>query len=383
MTRVGVVIVALAVAAGCRPPRPPQPGDPLSGLSAAERARFDSGRVVFNRPFTPENGLGPLFNARSCGACHVSGGNGDEVERHAAVFNPDSPGLKCDELVAQGGPAFQDSVTPALRAALGIDNEPLPPQATAVAARTTPDAFGFGLLDAVPDSTILAIADPDDRNRDGISGRPNRFFDGRVGRFGRKALVPTLREFNDGAFQIEMGITNPSVPGEGTVGGNPFPAGTDPAPEPELDARRLVLTDVYVRLLAPPAPLKQSSEAKRGREVFTQAGCASCHVPVLSTGDNPIAALRRKEVAAYTDLLLHDMGADRGDICFSLATPSEFRTEPLMGLRLATQFLHDGRAKTLEEAIELHGGEGAKSRDLFHALPAADRAALVAFLKTL
>lgn len=383
MTRPCALVVVVVIAAACRRP---EPGDPLPGLSAAERARFDSGRAVFDSTFTPEVGLGPLFNASACAECHeepVSGANGDEVERHAAVFHPERPGLTCDELVAQGGPVFQDSATPALRTALGIDAEPLPPAATTVARRTTPDVFGFGLLDAVPDSAILANADPDDRNGDGISGRPNRFFDGRLGRFGRKALVPSLRQFNDGAFPIEMGITNPSVPVEGTVGGNPLPDGTDPAPEPELNARGLELTDAFVRLLAAPAPLKQSGEARRGREVFTQTGCPACHVPVLRTGDSPIPALRHKEVAAYTDLLLHDMGAELADICFALATPSEFRTEPLMGLRLATQFLHDGRAKTPQEAVELHGGEGAKSRDLFRALPAADRAALVAFLKTL
>jgi CxxC motif-containing protein (DUF1111 family) len=383
MTRSAMVIVVVVAAVACRRA---QLGDPLPGLSAAERARFDSGRVVFDSTFTPEVGLGPLFNASGCAECHedpISGANGDEVERHAAVFHPENPGFPCDLLATQGGPVFQDSVTPALRAALGIDNEPLPPNVTTVAARTTADVFGFGLLDAVSDSTILAHADPDDRNGDGISGRPNRFFDGRLGRFGRKALVPTLRQFNDGAFQIEMGITNPSVPVEGTVTGNPLPAGTDPTPEPELGARGLELTDAFVRLLAPPAPLKQSAEARRGRDVFTQTGCPSCHVPTLRTGDNPIAALSRKEVAAYTDLLLHDMGPDLADICFALATPSEFRTEPLMGLRLATQFLHDGRAKTPEQAIDQHGGEGTKSRDLFRALPAADRAALVAFLKTL
>lgn len=383
MTRRGLVFAALWMAVACRRP---EPGDPLRGLSAAERARFDSGRVVFDSTFTPDVGLGPLFNARGCGACHeepVTGANGDQVERHAAVFHPERPGLTCDVLAAQGGPVFQDSVTPALRAALGIDREAVPPGVTTVAARTTPDVLGFGLLDAVPDSVILAYADPDDTNGDGISGRPNRFFDGRLGRFGRKALVPTLREFNDGAFQIESGITNPSVPFEGTVTGNPLPAKTDPAPDPELDARSLELTDAFVRLLAPPAPRKQSREARHGRDVFMRTGCADCHVPVLRTGDNPIAALHHKEVAAYTDLLLHDMGAELADICFALATPTEFRTEPLMGLRLATQFLHDGRAKTPEQAIELHGGEGAKARDLFRALPAADRAALVAFLKTL
>lgn len=383
MTRSGLVIVVVVLAAACRRV---EPGDPLRGLSAAERARFDSGRVVFDSTFTPEVGLGPLFNASGCAECHedpVSGAGGDEVERHAALFHPESPGLKCDELAGQGGPVFQDSVTPALRAALGIDNEPPPRGVTLVAARTTPDVFGFGLLDAVPDSAILAYADPNDRNGDGISGRPNRFFDGRLGRFGRKALVPTLREFNDGAFQIEIGITNPSVPLEGTVTGDSLPAGTDPTPEPELTARGLELTDAFVRLLAPPAPLKQKGEARRGLEVFNRVGCAGCHVPTLPTGDNAIAALRHKEVAAYSDLLLHDMGTDLADICFGLATPSEFRTEPLMGLRLATQFLHDGRAKTPEQAIDMHGGEGAKSRDLFQALAPGQKAALLTFLKTL
>ncbi len=206
MTGRWIAFVAMFSAAAC--PRP-RLGDPLRGLSGAERAQFDSGLVVFGRTFTPADGLGPLFNASGCGECHedpVVGGNGDEVERHAAVFHPERAGAMCDELADKGGPVFQDSVTPALRTALGIDHEPLPPDVTTVAGRSTPDVFGFGLLDAVPDSEILKYADPDDRNGDGISGRPNRFFDGRLGRFGRKALVPTLREFNDGAFQVEVGI---------------------------------------------------------------------------------------------------------------------------------------------------------------------------------
>ena len=383
MTRYWIAAAAICSTAACRPP---QLGDPLRGLSKAERAQFDSGLVVFATTFTPAVGLGPLFNASGCGECHedpVVGANGDEVERHAAVFHPERAGAMCDELADKGGPVFQDSVTPALHTALGIDHEPLPPMVTTVAGRSTPDVFGFGLLDAVPDSEILKYADPDDRNGDGISGRPNRFFDGRLGRFGRKALVPTLRDFNDGAFQVEIGITNPSVPVEGTVTGDSLPAGTDPAPDPELGERGLVLTDAFLRLLAPPAPLKQSGEARRGSDIFARVGCTSCHVPTLRTGDNPIRALSHKEVAAYTDLLLHDMGPDLADICLGLATPSEFRTEPLMGLRHAAQFLHDGRAKTPEQAVDLHGGEGARSRDLFKALPAADRAALLAFLKTL
>jgi len=383
MTRASIAVLVVWSTVACRAPKP---GDPLRGLTAAERARFDSGRVVFDSTFTPEKGLGPLFNGRSCAECHedpASGGTGDEVERHATAFHPDAVGRKCDELAGQGGPVFEDSVTPALRAALGIESEPLPPQATSTAARTTPDILGFGLLDAVPDSVILSYADPDDRNHDGISGRPNRFLDGRLGRFGRKAFVPNLREFNDGAFSAEMGITSPSVPDEGSVAGNPFPAGTDPAPDPELSAHELELADAFVRLLAPPAPQRQSREANHGRDVFVRVGCAACHVPALRTGDSPTPALSHKEVAAYTDLLLHDMGPERADVCFGIATPSEFRTEPLMGLRLMSQFLHDGRAKTPDQAIEMHAGEGARARDLFAALPPADKAALLAFLKTL
>ncbi|HEV8303514.1 MAG TPA: di-heme oxidoredictase family protein [Gemmatimonadales bacterium] len=382
--------LALAAFAGggaaCR--NAPKPGDPLPGLTAAERDRFTRGTAVFDSTFTPETGLGPLFNSESCGECHedpARGGSGDEVERHAAAFHAEAPaGVRaCDELAAQGGPVFQNRVTPALHTALGIDSEPVPPEATAIAARTTADVFGFGLLDAVPDSAILAYADPDDRDGDGISGRPNRFFDGRLGRFGRKALVPTLREFNDGAFAAEMGITSPAVPTEETVAGRPLPDGTDPAPDPELSREGTDLADAFVRLLAPPAPQRLTREARQGRDAFARIGCARCHVPALHTGDSPVAALRRREVAAYTDLLLHDMGPDLADICLGLATPAEFRTEPLMGVRLMTRFLHDGRASTLEQAIELHAGEGGRSRDLFRALPAADQAALVAFLKTL
>lgn len=383
MTRRIGLVALVVTAVACKPPKP---GDPLRGLSKSERAQFDSGRAIFDSTFTPAVGLGPLFNASGCGECHedpVSGGVGDEVERHAAVFNPQRIGFVCDQLADKGGPVFQDSVTPALHAALGIDSEPLPPGVTTVAARTTPDVLGFGLLDAVPDSEILSYADPDDSNHDGISGRPNRFLDGRLGRFGRKAFVPTLREFNEGAFPTEVGITDPAVTTENTVTGNPLPAGTDPVPEPELSAHAVELTDAFVRLLAPPPPLKQSSEARHGRDVFKRIGCPSCHIPTLRTGDNPIAALSHKEVNAYTDLLLHDMGAELADICFGLATPSEFRTEPLMGLRFSTHFLHDGRASTPEQAIDFHGGEAARSRDLFRSLPAADRAALVAFLKTL
>ncbi len=374
---------------GCA--KTPKPGDPLPGLTREQRGAFKLGQAEFERVFVPETGLGPAFNAESCAECHespVAGGPGDEIEIHVSAFLPD--GSFCDPLVQKGGPVIQQRVTPALKAALGIDGEPLPPEATGIARRTTPDVFGFGLLDAVPDSVILALADPDDHDGDGISGRPNRFFDGRLGRFGRKAIVPTLSEFNRGAFVIEQGITNPAVPDEETIGGRPIPQGVDPVPEPEIDQKVIDLTDLFVRFLAPPAPQRLSKLAKRGRTIFSEIGCGSCHVPSLKSGDHPVPALRGKEVAAYTDLLLHDMGPELADICLGLATPSEFRTEPLMGLHLSEEieegeprFLHDGRARSIEEAIRLHGGEGAASRDKFAGLSDADRAALLKFLRSL
>jgi CxxC motif-containing protein (DUF1111 family) len=270
-----------------------------------------------------------------------------------------------------------------LKAALGIDSEPVPAEASARAGRSSPAILGFGLLDAVPDATIVALADPNDRDGDGVSGRPNRFFDGRLGRFGRKALVPTLREFNDGAFVIEMGITNPAVPTEETIGGQPIPAGVDPAAEPELAAQSLALANDFVRFLAPPDPLPLSSSAKKGRKIFSNIECQRCHVPSLTTGDSPVKALRHRKVHAYTDLLLHDMGSALADICLGEASPSEFRTAPLMSVRLSETFLHDGRAKSLEEAIRLHDGEASGSRAKFEALTAKQREDLLAFLGAL
>jgi CxxC motif-containing protein (DUF1111 family) len=378
--RWATVWALIATVVACQ--RPLKPGDPVRGLTRDQRDLFDRGRVVFDSVFTPETGLGPLFNSIACGECHedpVTGGVGDEVELHASAFRPPV----CDPLVQEGGVVIQQHVTPALKAALGIDSEPFPPSATGRALRTSPVVFGRGLLDLVPDSVILSYADPADRNGDSISGRPNHFFDGRLGRFGRKALVPTLREFNDGAFPIEMSVTNPAVPSEETIGGNPIPAGVDPVPEPEINQEAIDLTDAFVRFLAAPTPLKANSAARRGRELFASVGCTGCHIPMLRTGDSPITALRNKDVAAYTDLLLHDMGPDLADICLTEATPSEFRTEPLIGLRVATQFLHDGRAKTLEQAIQMHGGEGSRARDGFLGLSETERAALIAFLKTL
>ena len=301
---------------------------------------------------------------------------GEEVETHQSAFRAPV----CDDLSAIGGPVIQDSVTPALHEALGIDKEPALPEATATALRTTPSLLGFGLLEAVPDAEILALADPFDRNGDGISGRPNRTADGRLGRFGRKAQIATLSEFNAGAFVNEMGITSPAEPNEQLVRGEAFPPGVDPTPDPELTQEALDATTAFVRLLAPPRPLPRGVVEQRGALVFLRIGCASCHFPVLVTGPNRVAALSLKIVRPYTDLLLHDMGPDLADICLGRAEPAEFRTEPLMGLRFKTAFLHDGRAGSIEQAILAHGGEAARARGRFLRLSAGERYALLQFL---
>jgi CxxC motif-containing protein (DUF1111 family) len=365
-------------------------GDPLPGLSPDQLALFERGSGVFQVEFAPETGLGPLFNAVGCAACHenpVVGGagsndpaeEGEDIEVHATAFQ----GGACDDLAAVGGQVVQQQVTPALRDALGIDAEPDLPGATHAGRRTTPDVFGFGLLDAVPDAQLLALADPNDRNRDGISGRVHRTRDGRIGRFGRKAQAATLREFNTDAFVMEMGVTSPGNQTEQTVGGAPLPDGVDPTPEPEVTADQFDAANAFVRFLAPPRPLPRDLQATVGSLTFVRIGCAGCHVPALVTGANPVQALSFKVVPAYTDLLLHDMGPALADVCLGDAQPAEFRTEPLMGLRFATAFLHDGRALTIAQAVALHGGEAAAARNRFLRLSPFARFSLLRFLKTL
>jgi CxxC motif-containing protein (DUF1111 family) len=354
-------------------------GAPLPFLNRSERRLFLQGSAVFQTEFTPATGLGPLFNNNSCAQCHedpVVGGIGEEVETHATSFT----GGTCTEAV--GGFVIQDSMTAALRAALGIDKEPVP-MGVAVGHRTAPSILGFGLLDAVPEEVILAHADPNDRDHDGISGRANRAANGHVGRFGRKAQVDRLSDFNAGAFMMEMGITNPANLVEQTVGGNPLPAGVDPTGEPEISQADVDAANAFVQLLAPPRPLPFTFRAALGRRVFSEVGCANCHLPALRTGPSRVRALSNTVVHAYTDLLLHDMGPALADICLGQAEPSEFRTEPLMGLRFKQAFLHDGRAVTIEEAIRQHAGEAAGAQSRFAALGEKQRAALLAFLSRL
>src|ERR1051326_2904983 len=206
---------------------------------------------------------------------------------------------------------------------------------------------------------------------------------GSAGSGGRPWWRPPKEINKRRACCARRGPPPPPQPPEEPSAGQPIPAGVDPTPEPELTAEAAELTNEFVRFLAPPSPAKLSGQAARGRAEFSRLGCVSCHIPTLTTGDSPVQALRHRKFAAFTDLLLHDMGPEMADICLGLALPSEFRTEPLMGVRFLPRFLHDGRATTLEQAIASHGGEAAASRDRYNKLKPDQQAALVAYLKTL
>jgi CxxC motif-containing protein (DUF1111 family) len=362
---------------------------PIAGLTPAELDRFVRGRAVFTRVFLDATGLGPSFNAPSCANCHEepsTGGSGDDLDEDVETHVSVGVGGSCDGLEDYGGPVIQRHTTALLKSFYpGYDTEPVPAQAGGVVARrSTPALFGFGLLEAVPASTILALADPTDANGDGVSGRAS-VAGGALGRFGRKATDATLLAFNAGAFQNEMGITSTVGLAEQRLVGIPFPfdPSISPTTPPELSDADLALANDFVRLLRPPPPGRATSQTNSGRLLFASIGCAMCHVPSLRTGASSVRALSNARVDAFTDLLLHDMGPGLADVCRGAAGPAEFRTEPLMGLRFRARFLHDARAATVSDAILLHGGEAVRARDRFAGLKDNQRAALIAYLATL
>jgi CxxC motif-containing protein (DUF1111 family) len=364
----------------------------LPGLTADELAAFVRGDGEFGRRFAPSTGLGPIFNNVSCASCHSGDGRGRLINALQRIGTADN-----DLLRSVGGPQIQD------KAISGAEPEQLPP-GTPVSLRLPPPVFGVGLLEAIPDATILALADPDDRDGDGISGRPNwvtphdyvpnaptNGAGQRIGRFGRKAQMATLLEQTVEAYHQDMGITSDFQPRENHNPLSSVPVeAADHVVDPEVPPATVQAVVHYLRTLAPPRPGADTDLRREGRALFASSGCTSCHVQTLVTGSNAVAALANQPVELYSDLLLHDMGdalADnRPD---GSATGREWRTTPLWGLRLMRQFLdgqalllHDGRARTVEEAILLHGGEAARARNAFAALSPAQRRALIDFVES-
>ncbi len=386
---VSLAVLVLAAATACTPATLPDAaatGDPLPGLTAAELARFEAGRALFDRVFSIGEGTGPLFNENQCSACHTfpaTGGTGEQFVIKATRRRADG---SCDILAREGGENLRRRATPPL-VRLGIERDTIPSATATVANFAVPFLFGLGAADLVPERALLAAADPADLDGDGISGRVGRAPDGRVGRFGRKADVASLHDFSHLALFNEMGITTSAHARERGPNGAPLPPGADPAPDPELGDDSIDRITDFVRMLAPPPRRTPEPAAApviaHGESLFAAIGCAACHTPQIATGPSRLAPLDRVRAPLYSDLLLHDLGPALAGTCAPGATETEYRTAPLIGLSSRRSYLHDLRAFTLERAIELHGGEARSARDAFATLPVADRQALLRFLRSL
>ena len=412
---------------------------PIPGVDAEQLQRHLEGKRVFETllvdapdgrgalpallPEGAERGLGPLFNNVSCDSCHLRNGRGLAVTGQGKLRSHVIVKIGRPNGVARfpGGPApdprwgfqiqdhairgrspeavvdlrYQDArpgqfadgtpfrlLKPEIALRPLLEAASIPPSDLMISPRLPQPVIGLGLLEAIPAGTLAALADPEDADGDGISGRLNHVWDIRngrraVGRFGWKAEQPSVEQQSAEAYFEDMGVTNPLFPdADGTV---------------ELTETGLAFVTFYLQTLAAPAPEPAPGAAAwEGRELFRAVGCAACHRPELRTGAHPVPALAHKTIHPFTDLLLHDMGdglADRRD-GFE-ASGLEWRTPPLWGLGLTqrltpgARFLHDGRARTLSEAILWHGGEGESAREAFLALPTGQRRALIAFLRSL
>lgn len=386
-------IVPLLIACDAIVPSAPAAHDvldgPVEGLTHEEQIRHLAGDVAFNdQVFTASTGLGPIFVATSCGTCHASDGKGHPFTTLIRFGQSDATG---NRYLDAGGPQLQNRALP------GYKPEQLP-EGAPFSRFMPPLNVGLGYLDALTDAQLLANADPEDRDGDGISGVPNyvhppSYFrprsghmpvDGRyIGRYGKKAAAIDLLQQTVTAYNQDIGIASAYDPID-------VYSGHDIDPE----VSNQTIHDVVFYLLTLKAPTQRNADDARvqaGKRTFSDIGCASCHVPTFTTPSTSIAALSNKTIHPYTDLLLHDMGPELDDgYTEGTALTSEWKTPPLWGLGLAPTsqggqyfLLHDGRAHSIEEAILHHGGEGAKSRERYRQLPAHDKEALIKFLESL
>ena len=366
----------------------PAAGEPLRGLSAEEREGFNDGLEDFSEEEDVLDGLGPLFNERSCAACHnipVTGGGSARTVTRFSRRN----GNVFDALASLGGSLMQDhAIGLADGSAHAFKPEVVPPQATLVVQRRSTPLFGLGLVDATPDATFIALAQQQLARGDGTAGRVALVDNIRagmktVGKFGWKGQVPSLQQFSGDAYVNELGITSPDFPNENCPQGNCAELAFNPAPGINDDGSGVAMLASFMTTLAPPPRARVTREVNEGEELFGRIGCTSCHVATLRTGAHDIRALDETTYHPYSDFLLHDMGALGDGLEMGAATGSEMRTAPLWGLRFLTTYLHDGRATTLEQAILAHDGQGKAARNRFAALGAEQKAKVLAFLQSL
>jgi CxxC motif-containing protein (DUF1111 family) len=385
---IGPAVAGLALfLMGSQQVRQPQFGDPLQGLSPALLARFQAGKTIFEREFDPREGLGPVFNNTSCAKCHdqgAIGGGSDTLEtRYGQVIDGVFNSLTQFDgqlLHSKGIGLFN-----------GVDfvGEVVPPEANVVAQRRTNPLFGLGLVNAVPDQTLMDIAQYEQEFTPETAGRAlvlTDVFSGQpvVGRFGWKSQIGTVLTFSGNAFLNEMGITTPFFPHENPPGGDAALLAANPARTNPNDTTEAVmqLAD-HTTFLAPPPQRPFTREAKLGERLFRGVGCANCHLPKMTTGPNEVAALDEVDFFPYSDFLVHDMGSLNDGIAQPPATTQQMRTAPLWGARIRTSFLHDGRARTIRDAILAHDGQGKAARDNFANLDEREKAKVLAFINTL
>ncbi|MEO5602013.1 MAG: di-heme oxidoredictase family protein [Cyclobacteriaceae bacterium] len=362
---------------------------PVDGLSESDNIRFFRGDVAFNDEiFTPEIGLGPLFVANACGSCHPGDGKGHPFTTLTRFGQSDETGNQYNHL---GGPQLQNRAIP------GFQPEQLP-AGVGFSKLTPPANTGLGFIDAVSDEDISSWADPDDIDGDGISGVPNWVsmkdylfarpetieFNGKyIGRFGKKGAAYDLHQQTAQAYNEDIGITSTY---------EAFDTHSGFAIDPEITDQTILDVVFYLKTLKAPIPRNSNqNDIISGKGLFNEIGCVKCHRPEMKTGISSIAAISNKTFYPYTDLLLHDMGPGLDDgYTEGSAKTSEWKTPALWGLGLSKFsqgggyfLLHDGRARSIEDAIILHGGEAQSSNEKYQSSTETEKRNLIRFLESL
>lgn len=403
-----IVIAALSffilIMAACKKMMPPAPKDEdvlagtVPGLTPQQEREHLIGDAAFGKIFSPEEGLGPIFVQTSCANCHVGNGKGHPstmVNRFAKIEN----GL-VDYLFDRGGPQLQEF------SIVGYAPESFSSQANVFTKRLAPAVMGLGYISALSDATILANADSNDTDADGISGRvsyvtPTDFFNPQtihivnngkyIGRFGKKAEKITIQDQVVFALKQDIGITSDFDMQDLYNMQVGYYTG-DNIPDPEVSASFVHSLVFYMRTLkAPSRRNTDDSDVIEGERLFTQIGCVSCHKSTFVTSESDITALSNQTFHPYSDFLLHDMGPLLDDgYPEGGANSNEWRTPPLWGIGLAKNsqggqlfLLHDGRAKTFQEAISNHLGEAASRRLAFYSLSEQQQNQIIKFLESL